>query len=46
MQTSVAGAMEQPPNTRPKYQISYLEENKIGNDGYNSVKKMCKDVKC
>ena len=33
MQISIAGKVEQPPKTRPRYQLWYLGINKIGDEG-------------
>ena len=45
MQISELRGVEQTLITQPMYQISYLEFNKIGKDGYASVKDMCKYIK-
>jgi hypothetical protein len=46
MQPSIEGSVEQPPITRPMYQLGYLDSNKIGKDGFAFVKNMCKNIDC
>ncbi len=33
MQLSIEGSVEQPPHTQPRYQLGYLDNNKIGDEG-------------
>ena len=39
MQLSIEVELEQPPNTRPMYQLWYLGGNNIGADGCNYLSK-------
>ena len=46
MQISIAGEVEQPPNTRATYQLFSLGSNKIGKQGYKMLKGKCEDIDC
>ena len=46
MQISIAVEVEQPPNTRPTYQLFSLGSNKIGKQGYKMLKGKCEDKRC
>ena len=39
MQLSIEVELEQTPNTRPEYQLWYLDNNKIGDGGCNYLSK-------